>query len=67
MVSRKHGEEGERELQLCPLPGKKPGGSVSAPALLLRGFGVWKGETEHDQGAGLGMAGAGKACQAGSI
>lgn len=67
MASCEQGEEGERELQLCPLPGKKPGGSVSAPALLLRGFGGWKGETEHDQGAGLGMAGAGRVCQAVSI
>lgn len=40
---------------------------MSAPALLLRGFGVWKGETEHDQGVGLGMAGAGRVRQAVSI
>lgn len=67
MANCKHGEEGEKELQLCPLPGKKPGRSVSAPALLLRGFGVWKGETEHGQGVGLRMAGAGRVCQAVSI
>lgn len=67
MASHKRGEEGERELQLCPLPGKQPGGSVSALALLLRGFEVWKGEMEHGQGVGLWTAGAGRVCQAVSI
>lgn len=63
----KHGGEEKRELQLCFLTGKKPGGSVSAPALLLPGCGVRKGETEWGQGVIPRVAGAGTECGAGSI